>query len=133
MSFHQSLPLFLKTTNKQSFQCNKQIFEVIKVSHFQQQLHWRYFVKKVLLKVSQNLQENICAGVFFQITLQTESLQIYFKKRLQRKCFLGNFATFLRTPILLNICTLLLLCFVSHFLGKFTFYVELMIYLFSFK
>ena len=43
------------------------------------------YVKKVLLKISQHLQENTCVGVSFLI------------KRLQYRCFPLNFAKFLKT------------------------------------
>ena len=36
--------------------------------------------KKVFLKISQNLQENTCAGASLSITFQTGSLQLYLKK-----------------------------------------------------
>ena len=32
---------------------------------------WRFFVKKVLLEISQNLQENIYAGISFLIKLNS--------------------------------------------------------------
>ena len=35
------------------------------------------FYKKVFLKISQNSQENTCAGVSFLIKLQVPRLQIY--------------------------------------------------------
>ena len=35
------------------------------------------FVQKLLLKVSQHLQESTCAGVSCKIRLQAEGLQIY--------------------------------------------------------
>ena len=47
----------------------------------------RRSVKKVLLKISQNLQENTCARVSFLIK---------WKKRLWRRCFSVNFAIFFR-------------------------------------
>ena len=47
--------------------------------------------KKLSIKISQNSQENICARVsFLIITL--------LKKGLWHRCFLVNFAKFLRTP-----------------------------------
>ena len=49
--------------------------------------------KKVFLKISQNSQKNVCRRVLFLIKLQVLSL---------------NFAKFLRTPILKNICKRLL-------------------------
>ena len=46
----------------------------------------RCSVKKVLLEISQNSQENTCARVSFLI------------KRLWHRCFPVNFVKFLRTP-----------------------------------
>ena len=37
----------------------------------------RCFVKKVPLKVSQDLQENICGGISCYIKLQDEDFQVY--------------------------------------------------------
>ena len=37
----------------------------------------RCSVKKVFLEISQNSQENICAGVSFLIKLQASGLQLY--------------------------------------------------------
>ena len=45
--------------------------------------------KKVVLEISQNLQENTCARVSFLIKL---------KKRLWHRCFPVNFVKFLRIP-----------------------------------
>ena len=50
--------------------------------------HMEVFCNKVLLKVSQNLQENICAGAFFPATL--------IKNRLWHMWFTLNFLTFSR-------------------------------------
>ena len=66
------------------------------------------FYKKVLLEISQNSQENTCAGDSFLIKLQappTTSL----KKRLWHRCFPVNFAKFLRTPFSQNTLGRLLL------------------------
>ena len=56
----------------------------------------RCSVKKVFLKILQNSQENIRARIF--ILINTALL----KKRLWHRCFLVNFAKFLRTPSLQN-------------------------------
>ena len=45
-------------------------------------------IKKVFLKISLNLQENICARVSFSIKLQA----------LWHRCYPVNFANFLRAP-----------------------------------
>ena len=55
-------------------------------------------LKKVFLEISQNSQEN---------SLRPATL---FKKRLGHRCFLMNFAKFLKTPFLQNIPGRLLLC-----------------------
>ena len=39
-----------------------------------------FSVKKVFLKILQNLQENTCIGVSFLIKLQASSLQLYLKE-----------------------------------------------------
>ena len=39
--------------------------------------HWRCSIKKVLLKISQNPQENTCVRVSFLIKLQVTGLQLY--------------------------------------------------------
>ena len=56
---------------------------------------WNY---KMLLKTSQNSQENTCARVTF------------LKRRLWHRCFSVNFAKFLRKPFLQNTSGRLLLC-----------------------
>ena len=42
--------------------------------------HLRSFIKKMLLKISQNSQGNACVGVSFLINLQAWGLHIYWKK-----------------------------------------------------
>ena len=56
-------------------------------------------LKKVLLKISQNSQENRCARVSFLIKLQALGLRpaTLLKKRLWHICFPENFVKFLRT------------------------------------
>ena len=58
----------------------------------------RCSVKKVLLEISLNLQENTCARASFLIILQAPATLL--KKKFWRMCFPVNFAKFLRTPIL---------------------------------
>ena len=67
------------------------------------------FSKKMFLKISQNSQENTCAGVPFLIKFQVSGVQqvsgllpglkraALLKKRLWYKCFPMNFVKFLRT------------------------------------
>ena len=63
--------------------------------------HRRCFIIKVVLKNLQNSQENTYVGLF--------SACNFIKKRFQHSFFPVNIATFLRTPILKNICKQLLL------------------------
>ena len=76
--------------------------------------HRRCSVKRLLLEMSQNSQENTCARVCILIKLQASSPQpaTLLKKTLWHRCFLVNFATFLRTPVLQNTSGG---CFCPHF------------------
>ena len=61
-------------------------------------------LKKVLLKISQNLQEYTCTlyqGLFFTKVAGLKSA-ILLKKRLRRGCFPANFTKFLKIPFLQN-------------------------------
>ena len=65
---------------------------------------WRCFVKKVFLEISQNLQENPCAGASFLIMLQACGLKLYQKRDPDTGAFLWilwNFweHLFYRTPL----------------------------------
>ena len=62
----------------------------------------RCSVKKVFLKISQNIQENSSARVSFLIKLQAGRLQLI-KKRLWHWCFPVNFTKFVTTPYICNI------------------------------
>ena len=55
----------------------------------------RRSVRKMLLEISQNSQENIVARVSCLINFRP-------KKRLWHRCFPANFAKFLRTPFLIE-------------------------------
>ena len=59
-------------------------------------------VKRVLLKISQNSQENICARVSSLIKLQASGLQLYKKRDSGTSVLSVNFVKFLRTPITLE-------------------------------
>ena len=48
-------------------------------------------VKKVLLEISQNSQENTCASVSFLIKLQSLGLQLYEKKETLAQVFSWEF------------------------------------------
>ena len=63
------------------------------------------YYKKVVLRNFAKLQENTCARVSFLIKLQATLL----KKRHWHRCFLVDFAKFLRTPFLQNTSGRLLL------------------------
>ena len=63
---------------------------------------WRYSVKKVFLKMLQNLQENTSNRVFFSIKLLLYQITILLKKRLWHLCFPVNFRKFLNKPSLQN-------------------------------
>ena len=56
---------------------------------------WRCSIKKVLLEISQNSQENNCAKVPFFNKVAGLNLHLYKKNRLWHRCFPVNFATFL--------------------------------------
>ena len=73
--------------------------------------YWRCSVKKGVLKKFVNFTEKHLCWSLFLIKLQVWAC-IFIKKRLQHWCFPVNFAKFLRTCILKNICERLLL-FVS--------------------
>ena len=55
----------------------------------------RCSIKKVFLKILQNLQENPCARIPFLINLQ-------FKKRLWQRCSPVNIVKFLETPFFIK-------------------------------
>ena len=74
------------------------------LSNFQKQPPEVVCKKKMFLKMSQNLPENICVW------------QLY--KRLQHRCFPVKFAKLLRAAILKNICERLLLNFKENFYVK---------------
>ena len=59
------------------------------------------FCKKVFLEISQDSQENTCAGASFLIKLQARPATLL-EKKLWHRCFPGNFEKFLRTPFLQN-------------------------------
>ena len=65
--------------------------------------------KKMFVETSQNSQENTCAKVSFPINC--------IKKRLWHRCFLVNFAKFLRTPFFQNTSGRLRLCYARRTVG----------------
>ena len=58
-----------------------------------------FFIKRCCYKFRKIHRKNTCARVSFLINLQAWSLQLYWKK-LWLKCFLVNFAEFVRAPFL---------------------------------
>ena len=58
----------------------------------------RCSIKNVFLEIPQNSQENACVRVSFLIKFQASLL----KKKLWHRCFLVNFAKFLRTPFFIE-------------------------------
>ena len=67
-------------------------------------------MKKVLLEISENSQEDTCAILFFNRVADLRSA-ILSKKRLWHRCFPENFPKFLRTLFLQNTSRRMLLCF----------------------
>ena len=80
----------------------------------------RCSLKKLFLIISQYSQENTCVGgISFLIKMSLNKRPTSLLKRDSlRRCFLGNIAKFLGTPILKNICEQLLLR-VFHFMSRF--------------
>ena len=68
-------------------------------------------MKKVFLEISQNSQENTCAGVSFLFKVADLRPETLLKKRPWLRCFPVNFAKFLRTPFLQNTSWRLLLLY----------------------
>ena len=62
----------------------------------------RCSVKKLLLEISQNLQENTCVRVSFLIKFVGLRPSTLLKKRLLHMCFTVNFVKFLRTPFFID-------------------------------
>ena len=86
---------------------------------------WGCSAKKVFLEISRNSRENTCTRVSSLIKLQAEACK--FIKNEPHRCFLVNFAKFLRTPFLsehlrwlLLIVTIAVLAFIAfnYFLEK---------------
>ena len=65
-------------------------------------------VKKVFLEISQNSQENTCAGVFFNKVAGLRPATLL-KKRLWHRCFPVKNVEFLRTPFFIESLRWLLL------------------------
>ena len=72
----------------------------------------RCSVEKVFVELSQNLQESTCPRASFLIKLQASAS---LNKRLWHKCYLVNFAKFLRTPIFTELLWWLLLNYIAFY------------------
>ena len=75
---------------------------------WQKQLSGVFWKKKVYWKTSQSTQENTCTGVSFKQSWRPEAFNFTWK-RIHCKCFVMNFAKFLKTPIQSKVCEGLLL------------------------
>ena len=80
-----------------------------KASRVSRSSHRRCSVRKCVLRNFENSQEKTCARVFFFTGLKPATL---LKRRLWHRCFLVNFAKFLRTPFSQNTSGRLRLCFI---------------------
>ena len=92
VNYQNSYQLTTKTVNCKTV--NKTYWFQTKSSSY-----WRCSIKKVILKISQNLQESTCAqSLFFNkvagLKLQAWGLQLYQNKRLRHSCFPMNFEKF---------------------------------------
>ena len=72
-------------------------------TYFSEPVVQRCSVKNMFLKISQNSQENACARASFLIKLHVQTCNFIKKDTLvPYKCFLVNFAIFLRTPFFIE-------------------------------
>ena len=60
--------------------------------------HLRSSVRKSILKISQNSQENTCVGVSFLINLHASGLQLYQKKETPTQVFSCEFSEIFKNP-----------------------------------
>ena len=94
------LKAFYNLETKQEKRMKYSILICILISILNRSSHRRYSAKRVLLEISQNLQENTCARVSFLIRdLRPATL---LKKSLWHRCISVNFVKFLRTLFLQN-------------------------------
>ena len=103
----QPLLEFLGNLKKVSMEVaviNNNLF--ILICHFKEAVGGRCSVKKVLLKISQNLQKNACVWVSFLIRLQAWKPATLLKEGLQHWCFPLNFKDIFKNPF-----------FIGHLLG----------------
>ena len=82
----------------QSKKCEDKGYQYQSVQRFTEAVAQRCSVKKVFLEISQNSEENTCARISLLIKLQTFRPATSLKEILWHRCFLMNFAKFLRTP-----------------------------------
>ena len=79
---------------------------MVAVCLYDRSSHWRDSVKKGLLKNVANFTGKHLSWSLFN---KVANFKVFFKKRLQHKCFPVNFANFFWTTILRNICERLLI------------------------
>ena len=92
-----------------SFDSHVFIFFVFCVSSNNRSNHWRCSVKKgVLRNFAKFIGKHLCKSFFFNKVAGLRPATLL-KKRLWHRCFLVNFAKFLRTPFLQNTSERLLL------------------------
>ena len=101
----------------ENFFCSVKSWQYRKNGIYSEIVAQKCFVKKLFLQISQDSQKNTCARVCFLIKLQVWAWCLrpatLLKNRLRHRCFLLNFAKFLRT------------CFVTeHLWWLFIFFVK---------
>ena len=74
----------------------------IGVSISRRSSHRSCSLKKLFLKVLQNSQKSICVGVSDLLTVNRPLACNLLEKKIRHRCFLVNFANFLRMPSLQN-------------------------------
>ena len=72
------------------------------ISRLNRSSHQRCSIKKLFLKISKNLQENVFRSLFFNKIAGLMPAPTLLKRRLWNRCFPVKFAKFLRTTLLQN-------------------------------
>ena len=72
---------------------------VISISHLLEAVVWKCSVKKGLIEILKNLQDNACARVSFFIQLQAEPAITLFKKKTPGQVLSVEICQFLRQPV----------------------------------
>ena len=74
---------------------------MMKIYHFRSS-HQRHYIKKGVLRISQNSEENTCARASFFNKVTDLRPATLLKKRIWHRHFPVNFVKFLRTPFLIG-------------------------------